>query len=186
MVYFISYKVIFINKKEMAKKRRAKRAHKSQGVTINWGVVGLIVVIALLIGLWQMSDKSDAQSDAANLPKMITNLSADVRLNGELNMAWRLIPPSAVSGLEVIAWKAVVMPRGAVTSTNFDIALSEVGSTTLQGDTKPWYYATVDMPPLVLATSGTVELMPVVKSPAYPNGRDSAPSGAKTNVVLTY
>jgi len=44
----------------MAKKKRVKRAPKFQGITINWGVVGLIIVIALLIGFLQMTDKSSA------------------------------------------------------------------------------------------------------------------------------
>lgn len=55
-------KFIFLISKAMPKKRRAtkKVQKKNEGLHISWPVLGLIIVIGLLIGLWQLTSKSEA------------------------------------------------------------------------------------------------------------------------------
>jgi len=173
----------------MAKKKRAKRAPKSQpkGVTINWAVVGLVVVIALLIGLWQINGKPQSQAATVNgtWPKVVKSLSADVRLDKTVNLSWQVITPTAP--YEVVGYRVVTTAAGATTPKTFDLGLSQIGSTTLQGQSTPRYYATITDPTMLLATHGTVELIPVMKHPTYaPGNLEVEYAGATTNAMLEY
>jgi hypothetical protein len=171
----------------MAKKRKVKRASKSQGITVNWAIVGLIVVIALLIGLWQINGKpqSQAADEGANWPKMVKELSADIRLNKDVSLSWRVITPAAP--YKIVGWRVMTTASGAAESKVFDLSLSQVGSTTLQGQKEPLYYATVSDATMLMATHGTVELAPIVEHPTYaPNSKEIEHSGMTANAILEY
>ncbi|MFA5270693.1 MAG: hypothetical protein WC400_03770 [Patescibacteria group bacterium] len=171
----------------MAKKKRVKRAPKSQGVTINWAVVGLVVVIALLIGLWQINGKpqSQAASDQANWPKVVSNLNADIRLDKDVSLSWSVIEPAAP--YEIVGYRVKTTPAGATASKTFDLTMAQIGKTQLQGQQKTIYYATVNDAAMLMATHGTVELMPIMTHPVYaPNSKEVEYAGVTTNAILDY
>ncbi|MBN2585635.1 hypothetical protein JXA59_03250 [Patescibacteria group bacterium] len=167
----------------MAKKKRAKRAPKSQGITINWGIVGLIVVIALLIGMWQMADKSEAQS--GTWPALITRASATVRLNGDVDVSWRQL---AVSPEYVISgYRIETLASGAQKSMVFDLNPNQINTTELSGQKGTLYYATVKDQAMTKAIYGDVWVMPIFTHAIYaPNSVNVLKSGQKVRAMLTY
>jgi hypothetical protein len=167
----------------MAKKRKAKRASKSQGITINWGVIGLIVVIALLIGLWQMTDKSEA--DSGRWPQLMNNASATVFLDGDVNVSWQEYPLQP--GYTVTGYRVVTQANGAAQPTNFDLSLSQVNTTTLTGKPGVLHYATVKDMAIVKAGYGTVRIEPIYMHAVYaPNSVNAPEAGQTVRTMLTY
>lgn len=169
----------------MAKKRKAKRASKSQGITINWGIIGLIVVIALLIGLWQINGKPQSEAASEYWPNVVRSLSADININGTVDASWRA--NTVAAPYEIVGYRVEMTPYGATSPTSVDLSMSEIGSTTLKGQTEPIYYASVKNTSMVLTTHGTVGVYPIFKHPQYaPNTKEIMSSGMKVSAMLNY
>jgi len=168
----------------MAKRRKARRASKSQGITLNWAIVGLIVVIALLIGLWQINGKPESKA-RTYWPQVVSALNADVRLDGSVNASWRVAKLDPA--YQILGWRVVTTPGGATKSEFIDLNANQVNTTVLRGQIESLYYATVNVPAMVVAARGTVQVMPIIKHQSYAPSSVEVPSaGMTTNAILNY
>ena len=173
----------------MAKKKRVKRAPKSQGVTINWAVVGLVVVIALLIGLWQINGKPQSQAaggntiEQANWRTMVTGLAAGVnKYDGQVSVNWVEVP---VSGFEIVGYRISVLPTGASVPETFDLSMQEISSNQPKGSAYVTRYANVTAKGALKATSGKVTVDPMIQHATYsPNGQSQSAAGGSTTFML--
>jgi len=170
----------------MAKKRKARRAPKSQGITLNWAIVGLIVVIALLIGLWQINGKPESKAaDTDTWPQVVNQLSANIQLDGDVNLSWTI--NSVQLPYELVGYRVMTTPYGATAPKTFNLGIGEVSSTVLQGEKATRYYVTVKDPSMVMPGHGMVGLYPVERHPTYaPNSTEVESAGKLVSAMLEY
>lgn len=173
----------------MAKRRKAKRASKSQGITLNWAIVGLIVVIALLIGLWQINSKPQSQAASSstvaqvNWKTMVKGLSAGVnKFDGKISLRWDEV---AVPGFEIVGYRVRVLARGADNADVFDLSMSQLSSNQAKGSPYVTRFASVTDMAIIKAIDGVVRVEPMIQNAVYsPSGQNQPAAGAQTTVIL--